>query len=119
MSESLVGKKIWHLNPMNRVYEKDAKGHSTGGPIYAAYWQEVDVIGETSRSWLVGYKFNPTKIAKKDLASGMLRGYKVTREEVDKDIFMNTHQHKIVSKVSDIRDYETLKAVADLIGYKP
>jgi hypothetical protein len=119
MSETLVGKKIWHKNPFKRVYEKNADGHAIGGPIYSAYWEEIEVIGETSRSWLVGYKFNHTKIAKKDLAEGKLQGYKLTRAEVDEDIYFNTHRHKITSLVSDIKDVKLLKAVADLIGYKP
>lgn len=113
-----IGDVIYHFDSNHRVYRKDAKGHSTGSPIYREHWREIKVIGETSRSWLVGVDWHPDKIAKKDLAAGELHGYCLTLEEVEKRSFVADNRHHISNIVSGLT-YDKLKAVADLIGYKP
>ena len=109
-----IGDTIYHFDARRRIY-----ADVTADPIYGHHWVEVKIIGETSRSWLVGYAFDPTKLAKKELAEGKLASYKITKEEVDEDIYVHTHRHKIVNKIQYCKDYKMLKAIADIIGYEP
>lgn len=111
-----VGDPIWHFQANRRVY---AKGEH-GSPIYREHWVEEKIIGETSRSWLVSPEWRPTKLAKKELEEGKLDIYKLTLKEVEEDCWIHDNQNRIIQHIQyKVKDYETLKAVADLIGYTP
>lgn len=113
-----VGSIIYHYDPNRRVYRKDAKGNSYGAPLEREHWREMKIIGETSRSWLIGFEWKPDKISKKELAEGKMHGYCQTLEEVEKRVFVSQHRH-LISTVVGAQDYDKLKVIADLIGYKP
>ncbi len=112
-----VGDNIFHLDANHRVYRKDKDGDRTGSPIYKEYWREIKIIGETSRSWLVGWEHRPTKVPKKDLEENKLTGYCQTMEEIDRRAFVAEHRHKIAELVRSV-DHDQLKAIANIIGYK-
>lgn len=104
---------IWRMDLNRRVYPRDANGRATGCSIYREHWVKEEVLGETSRSWLIGYKHNPTKIPK----SGPLPyGYRWTEAEVDDACWMHDNQHAIARAVQDCRDVAKVRAVAEILG---
>lgn len=113
-----VGDPIYQYDMNRRVYRKGKDGHTTGSPITREHWVEKKIIGETTRSWLIGPDWSLTKLPKKDLAEGKLTGYCLSLEEVEQRVFVADHRH-LISTVVSVQDYDKLKAIADLIGYKP
>lgn len=110
--EPHVGMKVWAFDQNHRVYKRDERGKAIGGPIWREHWVPMEVVGETSRSWLVGPEWarkNPeraTKIAKKDWPGNLA----VSQADIDRRAFVET-RYKIADRVGNCRDYDTLKAI--------
>jgi hypothetical protein len=69
-------------------------------------------VGETSRSWLVGATWNPTKYAKNKTVF-------VTEADFNEQIWANKNRHKISTEVSHYKvTPEQLRKIAEIIGYK-
>jgi hypothetical protein len=111
MSTLGIGSTIWRFDGNYRVYAKNERGLSTGGPIYREHWRPVQIVGETSRSWVTSYNGKAPK-------KGLHHGWAFTPEEVEDDIWFKDHRHKIRDRI-DRLDVKTLRAVAALIGYQP
>jgi hypothetical protein len=83
-------------------------------PIYlrnkSGFIHRVDITGETTRSWVCSRYGRDTKYAKKDHQIA-------TEDEYRKDIWRDKHQYRIGHLVGNRLPYETLKKIADLIGY--
>ena len=105
----MIGKKIWIMDQNHRVYRKDEKGRSIGGPIWREYWGEVEITGETKLSWLTSWG---QKIPKKG-------GYGIafTEEEVNRLAYVEENKYRISDAVRNL-EYDKLKQVAEIIGYK-
>jgi hypothetical protein len=84
-------------------------------------WKPAVITGETTRSWIIGgeHKWMQEKVAKKDLEAGSLNHFKKTMQEVEEESFVADHGYFITQCASGNRNYATLKAIADLIGYNP
>ena len=82
-----IGDKVWLFSMNRRVYKKDGKSFSS--PIFAEYFYEATVDGETSRSWLIG----KTKYAKNN-PIGIY-----TDEQRADAIWKEENQMKILDKV--------------------
>jgi len=122
-----VGSTVWVFDPDRRVYpSKVEKGNLWGGPpIWREHWRPCVIIGETSRSWLVGYSAgdpNPRKIGKRDLASGKVHGVLTTSQDLDAACYVNEHAYDIAERVKRLsggrKAAEVLKQIALLIGYE-
>jgi len=98
------------LDINRRVYDRDKKG---GGPIYREHWEETVITGETSRSWIIGPC--AVKIPKKREGHSV---YAFSMEEVEDDIWINSNRHKLAECIRKIKDADTLREVAKLIGFK-
>jgi len=113
-----VGDPIWFFDVNCRVYRKDATGRSMAGPIWAEHWREYAIIGETSRSWIVGTEsgcvFN--KIPKNKLHSW--RGYAHSKEEIQQGAYIDRNRYAIAERLRRIDDYAVLRQIATLIGYE-
>lgn len=109
-SEKLIGKTIWIFDENRRHYRKDENGRSLGSPIWREHWVAYEVIDETPRSWILRHSHR--KVPKKG-------GYGIafSIKEIDRLEFITVHRRKIADKVISL-DYDKLKQVADLIGYK-
>lgn len=107
-----VGDTIWFFDQNRRVY---APG-TTSPPIWRAHWAPIKVIGETSKSWLIGYEHRPTKLPKSQTT---WTGYALSEEEIDKAEWVYKNRFVIEKKVGYLNDYDKLKQVAEIIGYKP
>ena len=103
-----VGDPIWF---------KDANGRSMAGPIWAEHWREYAIIGETSRSWIVGtesgYIFD--KLPKNKHS---WHGYAHSKEEIHQRAYIDRNRYAISEKLRRIDDYAVLRQIATLIGYE-
>jgi len=94
-----VGDKVWAS--LGRQHKRE--------------WQEREIIGETSRSWIMGPSYHTTKLPKKgELPWGVF----ATREEVDRYEWVNTHAGKIADAIRCVKDYSTLQKIAELVDYE-
>ncbi len=108
-----VGDKVWVFNENHREYATDKKGHPVGGgPIYEKHFVQVEITGETSRSWLIG-KWHPIKISKRDL-----KGIYTDEQKADA-IWAHEHAYNIVRMVERLRDAAKLRQIAAIVGYQP
>lgn len=85
-------------------------------------WQKAQIVGETSRSWLIdGY---PEKLPKNGkVATGEFAGcgYRYAPAEIaEKDMWDYTNRERITKLLGDTSavDTDMLRKVADLLGYK-
>lgn len=69
----------------------------------------AECLGETSRSWLIGIKWHPDKIAKKTTI------FK-TEEDYNLQNWASKHRYEITRAVHNATS-EQLKAVAVMVGY--
>lgn len=104
-----IGDTVWFFDGNRRVYRD-----GSSGPVYREHWFPAKIVGETSRSWITD-NWN-RKIPKKGLPG---HGVALTAEDVEKDVWMNTHAYRVYEQIQRCRDYDTIRKIADLIGYKP
>lgn len=100
---------IW-IHDDNRRRYTDDQGNRTSYPDYRDQWVERKVTGETSQSWLIEYGGKVPK--RKDKQFGVA----FSQQEVDDLVWQHDHAYKISEKVHKA-DAETLKKVAEIIGY--
>lgn len=105
MSEPAI-KELWVFDINRRVYPKNKTISSA--PIWREHWVRREIVGETSRSWI-------DKFGNKYPKKGG-RGVLFSQEEIDKAAWVHENRHRIRDEIQWI-DYETLKKVAELIGY--
>lgn len=99
----------WVFSESRRVYRRNASGQGIGGPIWREHWLKVEIVGETSRSWLTSWG---QKIPKK---GGPHIAFSLA--DIDRQVFIQ-ERFAIGDAVRQCRDYETLRAIADLINYQ-
>jgi hypothetical protein len=113
-----VGQRIWMFDYNHRFYAKSGDG----APIYEKHFRPFTVVGIESRSYLIRrgdpdeepiYRCKPEKVG----FDGAEKLY-VTDDGKSDMIWLNDHRHNIVRMVEKA-DPETLKKVAELIGYRP
>lgn len=103
-----IGMKVWRFDQNRRVYAKDGNGRPVGGrPIWREHWRQLEIVGETSRSWLVGAAlWRADKVPKKNWPGE----YAFSEEEIDRRGYVED-RHRLVRRVQDCRDYDTLKKI--------
>lgn len=125
-----IGDSVWVFDPNRRVYRRDAKGNSVGGPIYREHWREHFIVGETRVSWLVGFtrdlphdhrcvlrmpKADPTGVAEKGFGR---RRVLLSPAAVEDDAWVAENRCRISDAVNRCRDADTLRRIAEMVGYK-
>lgn len=111
-----VGDIVYIFDHNHRVYPEDRSLGS--GPIYREHFVKRQIVGETTRSWLVSFEGSKpdsrcvTKHAKKELRNGLY-----TLEQIDEEVYMHENRYHIAQAVHHV-DYATLKKIAELINYK-
>lgn len=115
-----IGDSIWYFDENYRVYPPKEPGrlYSGSGPIWREHWREIKVVGETSKSWIVGY--DKAKISKKDVEAGTVNHHKwaLSQAQIDDLEWVQRHRYKISRHLDGIYDPGTLRQVAALIGYE-
>lgn len=105
-----VGSPVWIFDQNRRVYR-----NGQHGPIWREHWRPETVIGETSRSWIAGKGWNEIKIPKKGWNP---RTVCFSEAEIEKLAFVVDHSIRISDAVRRLDDYDTLKKIAEIIGYE-
>lgn len=100
--------EMWVFDINRRVYKKDENGRQYGSPIWREHWRPVKIVGETRVSWI---DFFGRKYPKKGS-----HGIAYSQTEIEQAAFIND-SHKIARLVSQCKDYNTLKKIAELVGY--
>lgn len=122
-----VGDKVWVFEENRRRYKQDEKGRSVGGPIWREHWVERTVIGENRINFLISiWSVNREIPSEWDLKNAirvpkkgpMPWGIVASEEELDRKAWFHDNHYKIKEAVGQVYDYDTLKKVAELIGYK-
>lgn len=115
--ELRVGSKLWWFDENRRVYP-DTDSWSRG-PIWSEHWREVEVVGETKRSWLVGTDWRPLKLPKAAFRNGACpRGWARERHQIVELAWVNRHRSRIGQLVAACQDAVTLREIARLVGYE-
>lgn len=110
----MIGTTVYVFEENHRVYAKSGQG----GPIWREHWVPREVVGETTQSWLIGWKSNPTKVSKKDLREGTLKNICLSLEEVERKAWVHDNAYFLGSLVGVQDNYELLKKIAEMVNYK-
>ena len=78
-------------------------------------WLLVEIIGETSRSWLVPPSWKPSKVPKR----GPHPGYAFTEQEADDWRWSHDYAWKISDAVRRCQDAAKLRQIAEIVSWKP
>jgi hypothetical protein len=105
---------VWVFNANHRVYRHDpVTGRGIGGPIWREHWVKYEVVGETSKSWvLIGGRKVPKSGADPQL-------FAFDQLQLEQQAYIHDNAMRISDRVARLRDYDTLNKIADLIGYRP
>lgn len=111
---------IWYKDTNHRVYPQDENGKHYGSPIEREYWRPLEVVSETTRSWVLS---NGIKVPKKtrfpsaNLASN--------EQQVDGIVWQEQHSYKIAEAVAGLnrgidryQNLGVLREIAKLVGYE-
>lgn len=109
-----VGDKVFVFDSNYRVYDR-SDGKPFGGPVYREHFRERVILGETSRSWLVGYEGWSLTSCTKHPKKGRTALY--TLEQIAEEEYRHYNAHRIADRVQHA-DYAVLKQIAALLGYK-
>lgn len=116
MADIGIGSTIWYFDVNRRVYRKDpGTGRSFGGPIWREHWRQVTIDAENRVSWVT----TRGNVNKKALAAGELAGWCASEEHINRCAWVNENKYEIMRIVQGLYDYETLRKVAEIVGYKP
>lgn len=111
-SQPHIGMTVWQFDPNRRVYPRDDNGRAFGGPIWREHWVRLCVIGETSKSWLVGPDWMASqldraeKVAKKAWPGNLL----TSEAEIERAAFVE-QRYRLAERVQKCLDYDTLKTI--------
>lgn len=113
-----IGDKVWVVDLYRRNREFGVRGS----------FVERYILGETRVSWIVGYKgwnvdhVSNIKVNKKKLTyvgqDGYMNTLYTSEEQINKHCWVQENRHKISHSVGCCYDYDTLKQIADIIGYE-
>lgn len=119
VDEIRVGSTLWRFDENRRHYKLDERGRSVGGPIWRDHWVEETVVGETSRSWLVGSGW-PIKLTKAAFRDGQCpRGWARSEQYIDELAWIHEHKSRIVQRITYGEvSYESLRRIAEIVGYE-
>lgn len=98
--------EVWVFEENRRVYSRDDKGRSIG-PIWREHWVKVEIVGETSRSWITS---GGRKISK----SGGL-GIAFSQEDIGRAALVEK-RWMIADAVNDCKNVCLLQQVAEILG---
>ena len=105
---------VWVFDINRRVYPVKAPGEISGSPIYREHWAKREIIGDTTRSWLIGSTRLPVKVPK---GGADPRRFLFSEKDVDDDVWAKDHRYRIERLIQTLSP-EKLRQVAELIGYE-
>ena len=109
MSNALkVGDIVLVFDGNRRVYRRNEKGMSCGGPIYREHFRPTEIVGETSRSWVL--------LGGRKIPKSTLEGI-YTEQQADDTSWVQEHRCRIADAVRFVTDAATMRQIAALAGY--
>lgn len=105
-----VGSTVLAFDVNRRVYA--TKGMGGGGPLQRHHYYSCEIQGETTRSWIIGYSWDKTKVNKKTLA-GLF-----SNECADRATWVQEYRYKIERELGRVNydQFELLVELADKLG---
>lgn len=103
---------IWVFDINRRIY-----GPDNPGPIWREHWKKCEVLGETSRSWILD-RHGQIKVPKKRNEI-QRRIFAFSESEIDDLEWVEKHKYKIAREVELSSNPAVLRTIASLVGYKP
>ena len=117
-----VGDEVYLFDQNRRVYTRADKGCKWSGSkvIFREHFVKYKIVGETSRSWLIGVEWRPDKYPKnrKNDNPKWWGGRFYTAEEVDEACWIEANRVVLADAVRFCDDIGKLKQVAALVEYK-
>lgn len=107
MTTLAVGSAVWYFDQNYRVYPKN--GGIGNSPIFREHFRPIKIEGETSRSWVLA---DGRKISKATLV-----GIYIDQDAIDRECWIHDHKWRIIRSAERINDYDTLRKLAELVGY--
>lgn len=105
---------------MNRQQQDQNIWLKVGDTIWDYQGEPYVIVGETSRSWIVGPGWKPTKVPKKeDRTLGIHQQWFFDKQTCDDTIFLRRHVYAISKMVERLKDPAALREVARLVGWVP
>lgn len=118
MSKFKVGDDMYIFDVNRRRYRKDANGRPVGGPIYREHFERCRITAEEERSFVYAYVDGDGNVQRFLRSIGKTTAQKhFTASEVDDNCWTEDHRAKIANAVMQIRDADTLRRIANVIGY--
>ena len=98
MCELKVGSKIWW-------HQRHSRSQN-----YRDQWNETDIKGQTSRSWITRYGMAPKR--------GPHYGYAFTTEELNDLVYVNDNAYRISRSLDNCKDASILRQIDALLTAK-
>ena len=113
MEKIKVGSLFWAYDTNRRSYDEKSK------MIPGCHFYEVEVTGETSRSWVIGHGYKPFKVPKKNPFPEFNPAIFTDKMKED-SIWLDNNAYKISDcfRIGSIMTADTMRQVAKIIGYK-
>ncbi len=109
---------VWVFDENRRIYRTNEKGESYGSPIWREHWRKLKIVGETRVSWISSCGDRvPKKGGRMRLSSGHFRDVSFSEADIDRQAWIAENRHRIADKIRFINDHDTLRRVAEVIGY--
>lgn len=102
---------IWWYDRTRRIY-KDNNGHRTIVPYWFKSWIKLNIIDETSQSWISSSNLKIPKNAK-----NRSHDFAFSLEEIQEIYWIRINSYKIAEKVRGITNIKDLKRIAEIVGY--
>ena len=105
-----IGDKVWRFDQNRRVYARDENGKARGGPIWREHWEPLEIIGETTRSWIIGRHGASVQFGDKIAKAAWPGALALSEEDISKRAFVEG-RYSLSERVRRCTDYETLKKI--------
>jgi hypothetical protein len=113
--ELYVGATVYKFDENARVYARDKEGRRFGNPLRRPSWVPKTIVGQTSRSWIVGeHEWEKEKLPKKGPRK---HGWAYSLKEVEDDVWLSHNRYKLKEAVGRAT-VDQLREVARIIGYE-
>lgn len=110
-----IGMKVWRFDINRRVYKRDENGRAIGGPIWREHWVPLEIVGETTRSWIVARPGMPASFGAKVSKKEWPREWAVSEADIERRDMIENGTNALARRVERCRDYDTLRAIEALL----
>jgi len=106
-----VGDTIWEFDVNRRKY---AKGISAR-PIWKEHWRPCKIVGETTRSWLIGPEWNLQKVPK---TNPNPRKWMMSKKSLEQAAYVEQNKYGMAELIRRDVTYIQLKLIENIMRGK-